>query len=769
MLFLLRKIKGGIRCIREHGIYYTFILFIEKFLNKFLGKKSNSYSFRFEKSRKSPARAYTSGEYEEHVKYCEQLNLKLRNQKNNEFFVPLSERKYQKRDSDAKVIAWYLPQFYEMEVNNTYHGTGFTEWTSSTRAIPLFKGHYQPHLPYDVGFYNLTNLEALQRQVELANMYGVYGFCFDYYWFSGERTMEKPIELFLENKELSINFCMNWCTENWTALWDGEDRNLIFEQKLRDGDDSKFMDDILPYMKDPRYITIDGRPVLMIYMCKMFTQERFKLLLNNFREYAVKAGFPGLYIMLTTASNIYEDAAEWGCDALVEYPTVNLRECEKLNITGYKNPNYWFNGILDYEKFVREQRFIQKYPSNNVYNACLVNFDNSPRKAYSSNCWITANATPALYKEWLKKNIELTNEKRSYEDNFTFVLAWNEWAEGACLEPDLYWGYGYLQATREAIEESRQIDENIILREIQLKKKEGVTEFDFYIHCIESLGDIVACEPIARYLKGIEPNSNVFWIVKKNASEILQFNPYVDKIIDVDYLGQSIDIINKARSISKNIIIDCHQDGRRCVVTNKIHHNPNNPQINEFTYLNFGPLLNNFCFSAGLPGLSDAPKFYLAPHIQLPSYIPAKYVVVHCKSAEELKDWDKNKWSILVEKIIADGYSVVEIGINPIIKSKNKSYIDATGKMTLQEIAKIIKEAQCFVGIDSVFAHFANCFGTKGVLIMGKYKYFNRPMMYTGNYADSLKASIIYAPDDGPAYEVKESDVYECFKKMLIK
>ena len=135
--------------------------------------------------------------------YVEKLNIKLRRPEENDEFVNITKSPHIWTEDDNKIIAWYLPQYYEIEVNNKYHGKGFTEWTNSTRSIPLFKEHNQPQIPYDVGYYNLTMMSTLKRQVELANMYAVYGFCFDYYWFSGERTMEKPVELFLKNKHFS--------------------------------------------------------------------------------------------------------------------------------------------------------------------------------------------------------------------------------------------------------------------------------------------------------------------------------------------------------------------------------------------------------------------------------------------------------------------------------------------------------------------------------------------------------------------------------------
>ncbi len=707
---------------------------------------------------------FSASQSDRFLKYLEGLNGKLRLTSNNPDFKNKTDTPYERKEGDVKLIAWYLPQYYEMDVNNKYHGAGFTEWTSVTRNMPLFEGHIQPHLPYDVGFYNLTMYESLKKQVDLANEYGIYGFCIDYYWFSGTKTMEKPLELLYKNKDLDTHYCLNWCTENWTALWDGENKGLIFEQKLEDDDDVHFFNDALPYFKDERYIKIDGKPVLMIYKCKLFDKNRFKQFLETIRECARDAGLPDLYIMLTTA-DYSGDAEDYGADAICEYPTMNIGGDVKANVTGYVNPNFkCADNVLDYSLIVNNRTFIKSYPSKSVYYSLLTNFDNSPRKGYSDNCIITINSTPDLYKKWLKETIERTVKEHDGNDRLAFILAWNEWAESSHLEPDLYYGYGYLEATRNALREEQGIDDKYIHRRVQQKKNRGIDSVHFYIHCIESLGDVIACEPIPRYLKNTYPGCKVSWIAKKTTADVVKYNPNIDDVIVVDYLGQSIDLINEKAKESDSIIVDCHQDGRRCVVTDRIHRNPANPAINEYTYLNYGSLLANFCLSAGLPALDDAPKFYIRPDAPKFSKSDREYVVFHCKSAETCKDWSVSKWKELTEKIIRLGYNVVEIGLEPMISIENPHYIDMTSEHDIHNIARIIEDANAFIGIDSAFAHLANCLDVYGILIFGKYKYFDRPMMYTGNYANGKRSTIIFADNDQNADKVSVEQVYGTFQ-----
>jgi hypothetical protein len=395
--------------------------------------------------------------YREYVNYCEDLNLLLRQRHRNKYFVDITDTPYLRHEDDPKLVAWYLPQYYKMAVNDEHHGMGFTEWTSTTRTIPLFTGHYQPRLPYDMGFYNLTDIEVLKRQVELAKMYGIYGFAFHYYWFSGVKTMEKPLELFLEHKELDIKFCMHWCTENWTAIWDGQDQHLIYEQTLHDDDDEKFMADIIPYMKDDRYIKIDGKPVLQIYRVALFEQERFLRLLGNFRKYAQKAGFPDLYIMLSNRDGLSLEPASWGADAIVESIVHSIRTCGRHEEKGYFNRYFQRKNMLrDVESFIAQGCTYPDEAPKNMYRTALVGFDSSPRKASSQGCVITVDSTPANFKKWLKIVINEAKMRRC-EERYAFIFAWNEWAESAYLEPDLLYGYAYLQAVSEAVTESRPV------------------------------------------------------------------------------------------------------------------------------------------------------------------------------------------------------------------------------------------------------------------------------------------------------------------------
>lgn len=705
-------------------------------------------------------RANTVEDYKQYVSYLEERQLV---QKKREKFIEITTTPFKRLDTDTKIIAWYLPQYYQMDVNDKYHGKGFTEWTNSSQAIPLYTGHEQPHIPYDVGYYDLNNSEAMLRQAELAKMYGIYGFCFHYYWFSGDRIMEKPLYTLLEHKEIDISFCLNWATENWSSVWDGGQYDLIFEQKLENDDDERFMRDILPFFKDNRYIKINGKPVLIIYTVQMFQQERFLKLIKNFRSIAKANGFPDLYILLTNYDNFDTDVSEWGADGLVEFPPAGMESCPHYVPNGYINP--YFDGIIfDLNKYVSEKKYIRQYKNKNVFRSAMVSFDNTSRKARNGGV-IFHGATPQNYENWMTDLIKESRSTRCSEENFVFVNAWNEWAEGNHLEPDIRNGYAYLEATKDAIYKSREINVSYIENKIKDVLDRNMHPH-FYILCIESLGDVIACEPIVRKLKERVIDAKITWLIKQSYAEIVKYNPFVDEVVEVSCLSEAEDYCHNLNR-EDSIIIDCHYNGRRCTKTNRIHQNNINPMIHEKTYFNYGALLENFSLTAGIQKISDAPVFHEMKENQTTIATEGNYVVFHCKSAELCKDWQSEKWNELANKVIEAGYEVIEIGLEAIIHSQSKKYIDCTNIHDIQAVAKIIKEAEVFVSVDSGFAHLANCYRKEAVLLFGNYKNFKRPIPYTGFYAHQRENTILYA-EDGNIKSLDVDKVYEMVYKKLI-
>ena len=366
-------------------------------------------------------------------------------------FVPLSEEITPWHEGKPKIIAFYLPQYHQFKENNEWHGKGFTEWTNVTKAVPQFLGHHQPQLPIDVGFYDLSTPKIMYRQVELAKQYGLYGFCFHYYWFTGgKRLLETPIFNWLNDKKLDFPFCLCWANENWSKLWDGGNREVLMKQESRAEDAPDFFRDILPFLQDERYIRIEGKPLLIIYRPNLFTKENWLEFAKTLRVKAVEAGLPGLYLCMVGVDYFDDAASSWCFDGLVEFPPMRITHLREYVKDG--NPvNPDFKGyVYTMENAIRNGEIFKNNVTDvPVFRGCFPAWDNTSRKAYS-NASVYLQS-PQLYEEWLSGLLKWEAEHNTQDKQFVFINAWNEWAEGAHLEPDSRYGYAYLQATREAI------------------------------------------------------------------------------------------------------------------------------------------------------------------------------------------------------------------------------------------------------------------------------------------------------------------------------
>lgn len=372
-------------------------------------------------------------------------------------YVKYKEACLPSQDFDVKLIAFYLPQFHPFPENDEWWGKGFTEWTNVTKAVPQFVGHYQPHLPDELGFYDLRLVDIMKRQAELAKQYGVHGFCFYHYWFTGHRLMERPVDQLLEHPEIDLPFCLCWANENWSRRWDGEENDILIEQKYSSEDDLAFIKDLSRYIKDSRYIKVNDKAVILVYRPALFPN--FKETAQIWREYCREAGIGEIHILGVSWGIKHPD--EFGLDGLVEFPPHSIHEYgselinHEFNII---NPN--FNGLIfDYEKYVNEEKYIFE-TDYRMYKGVSPSWDNTARKP--NNGTIYHKSSPELYKKWLKNAINHTKSTFN-DDKVVFINAWNEWAEGAHLEPDRKYGYAFLEATREALVETNQeFEKNII-------------------------------------------------------------------------------------------------------------------------------------------------------------------------------------------------------------------------------------------------------------------------------------------------------------------
>jgi lipopolysaccharide biosynthesis protein len=350
--------------------------------------------------------------------------------------------------TDLKLIAFYLPQYHPFEENDRFWGKGFTEWTNVTKARPFFKGHYQPRLPGELGFYDLRIKDNMKRQIELAKQYGIHGFCIHHYFFDGRPVMRVPYQQILNNKDLEIPFCLNWANEPWTARFDGgwAKGDILIEQKHSTEDDIAFFKDIESALKDERYIRIDGRPLLLIYRTGLFPN--FKETVGRWKECCHKAGIEELYIAgVETTFEERSDPRETGIDAVVEFPPSVVKQVSVFHqLELYAHD---FNGKIYSYKHIADNAVKRSAPEHTFFRGIMPGWDNTARRKDPK---IFYGSTPELYQEWLEKLIAYTLKHNNPANRLIFINAWNEWAECAYLEPDRKYGYAYLNATSRALQ-----------------------------------------------------------------------------------------------------------------------------------------------------------------------------------------------------------------------------------------------------------------------------------------------------------------------------
>lgn len=355
----------------------------------------------------------------------------------------------------TKIFAFYLPQFHQIPENDGWWGEGFTEWTNVKKAKPLFRGHQQPLIPGELGYYNLETSETMKKQAKLAKDYGIDGFVFYHYWFgNGKTLLEKPILNFLNDSSIDIQFCICWANESWKGTWHGAKGRLLLEQKyLGVKDYETHFHFLLPFFKDRRCLKIDDKPVYQIYVPESLPD--WEIYRSTFEELAQKNGLAGIYWMAVKCSNHF-DPTKFGIQGMVNS---NLRNINKYHhgsaeaiYCRYFLSNPLFRRLFKWPKripysVVRKclEDFKASYPFD-FYPLAIPNWDNTPRTKEDGTVYL--GCSPKEFQNHLKTCINQVRNNSNPEKRIVFIKSWNEWAEGNILEPEIVFEKSYLKSIK---------------------------------------------------------------------------------------------------------------------------------------------------------------------------------------------------------------------------------------------------------------------------------------------------------------------------------
>ena len=384
--------------------------------------------------------------------------------------------------SKIRFIALYLPQFHPIKENDAVWGKGFTEWTNVAKGKPLFKGHYQPHIPADLGFYDLRLEETRIAQAELAKEYGIEGFCYWHYWFgNGDKILESPIEAVLRSGKPDFPFCLAWANHSWTtATWtkinNTKKVTMIKEQKyLGKADYEMFFYDTLRFFKDPRYIQVDGKPLFMIHNPSAIPD--MQVFIQLWQELAIANGLKGVYFVgssmgiayrnskndhqlpdISQSEKLYNDLRKNGFDA-INSSNFN-RAILKLEGRYLHLIRMYFNTRTTQKLFkkISQKKFndnlLSEYDNrDDVFPSVYVNWDRSPRVGKADV--VLTDSTPQEFENILNKTVSIVKNKTE-DHRIVFLRSWNEWGEGNHIEPDLKYGRGYLQAIKNVLQKLKE-------------------------------------------------------------------------------------------------------------------------------------------------------------------------------------------------------------------------------------------------------------------------------------------------------------------------
>ncbi|MFM1798161.1 MAG: hypothetical protein RLZZ117_439 [Cyanobacteriota bacterium] len=363
------------------------------------------------------------------------------------FFEEFEER-YTK-DTYVKLFAFYLPQFHRIPENDLWWGDGFTEWSNTSKSKVRFDGHYQPRIPHDsIGYYDLSEASTLERQAELAQKANINGFCFYYYWFAGKRLLETPIENLYANPHIPLEYVICWANENWTRKWDGLDHHILIGQDYNKGWEIGFIQDVAKFFSDPRYVRLNGDPVLIVY--KLLDIPDPERVISSWRDWCANNGIGKISVwavydvQFTTLELPY-------IDRFIEFPPRQVGALKKLDEKNYHSNASDFH-LYDYKTLVESITHSQSIADSlpfPIYRTAMMSWDNSARRQEGFSVWV--NYSIDRFYAWCRHIWQYTIDRQPVDERFIFINAWNEWAEGTYLEPDQRFGFANINALSRAM------------------------------------------------------------------------------------------------------------------------------------------------------------------------------------------------------------------------------------------------------------------------------------------------------------------------------
>lgn len=373
-----------------------------------------------------------------------------------------------------KIIPLYLPQFHTIPENDEWWGKGFTEWVNVRDAKPLFEGHNQPRVPLNNNYYDLSDIETLKWQSRIAKEYGIYGFCMYHYWFNGHLLLEKPMEMLLAHPEIDIKYCISWANHDWTDAWKASNRQPKVLIAHNFDDEKDWVDHfnyLLPFFKDPRYMTENNKPLMVIYIPNII--RKLKKMLDVWSQMARDNGFDGLTFIYQSAASSFDNSwdhslFDYGVEMNPGYVGLANRQKNSsffpklmkysheikrfLHIRRSLLPQKKITEVSKADYDYTWQRILELRPLSNapkMIPCAFTDWDNTPR--HKERGYLFQGVSPDKFKSYFKQLID--NTKNFYDTDMIFVFAWNEWAEGGYLEPDEKNGFAFLEAIKECLSE----------------------------------------------------------------------------------------------------------------------------------------------------------------------------------------------------------------------------------------------------------------------------------------------------------------------------